>query len=136
MALHLQVVTPKGVAVEKEVDELAVPGVLGEFGILEGHIPVLSALRPGVMWYRVGSEKVLLALGGRGYVELGAKERVMVLTDLTAKKDEVDIDQAKSELSDAEQEIAAWEGAPDATELKLLYQKAAWARACIELAGA
>ena len=61
--MHLTVNTPSGSVLETSITELTAPGVLGEFGILTGHIPILSAVRPGVMTYFVGDKKTFLAVG-------------------------------------------------------------------------
>ena len=42
--MHLEVVTPTGTAVSTNVDEVIVPGAEGEFGVLAGHTPFMSAL--------------------------------------------------------------------------------------------
>jgi F-type H+-transporting ATPase subunit epsilon len=60
------------------VDEVTVPGKLGEFGILPGHIALLSATRPGVVSYRAGGERGRLAVG-EGFAECDGKDRVVVL---------------------------------------------------------
>ena len=66
--LTLKIVTPDH-AMEYEVDEVAMPGVEGEFGVLPGHTPFFTALRTGEMWYRSGSEKHFLAVSV-GFVEV------------------------------------------------------------------
>ena len=47
--MQLTVTTPRGYLVQIEVDEIAAPGVEGEFGVLPGHIPFMSVLKPGVL---------------------------------------------------------------------------------------
>ena len=42
--MRLSVTTPQGALVEADVDEVTAPGALGEFGVLPGHVPFLSAL--------------------------------------------------------------------------------------------
>lgn len=134
MALHLQVVTPRGVVVETEANEVSVPGTLGEFGILEGHIPVLSALRAGVLRYSGGAGKSgSIALGGRGYVEIGQNERVVVLCDMSAKAEDIDPDGVKAELAEAKAELDHWAGTTDDADYKLVQAKLDWAEARIAL---
>ncbi|MBW2731966.1 MAG: ATP synthase F1 subunit epsilon [Deltaproteobacteria bacterium] len=134
-SLHLEVVTPRGVVVNKDIDEVTVPGTLGDFGILAGHIPVLSALRTGLMSYRSGNAVEHLALGGSGYAEVGAHDRVMVLTDESATSDDVDTDAVRAELEEAESELQHFEGDPQGADYTLLRQRADWARARLDLAG-
>ena len=76
--LALSVVTPNGLAFEQQVDEVTVPGQLGEFGILPGHVALLSATRPGVLSYRAGGERGRLAIS-EGFAEVDGKDHVVVL---------------------------------------------------------
>ena len=41
-----------GTALNAEVDEVTVPGLAGEFGVLPGHTPFLTALKAGVLSWR------------------------------------------------------------------------------------
>ncbi len=50
--MKLSVTTPRGAIVDTDVDEVTAPGELGEFGVLPGHVPLMSALKPGVIWYK------------------------------------------------------------------------------------
>jgi F-type H+-transporting ATPase subunit epsilon len=47
--VKFELVTPSALAVSENVDMVVIPGVEGDFGILAGHIPVLSTIRPGVI---------------------------------------------------------------------------------------
>lgn len=53
--LVLDVVTPEALLVSEAVDEVTAEGVEGDFGVLPGHINFLTALRPGVLTYRIGT---------------------------------------------------------------------------------
>jgi len=52
--IRLEVVTPEGLALNADVDEFTSPSVQGQFGVLPGHLPLLAALRTGVVSYRQG----------------------------------------------------------------------------------
>ncbi|MDR2161181.1 MAG: F0F1 ATP synthase subunit epsilon, partial [Desulfovibrio sp.] len=54
MALHLEIVTPDGPVLSRQVDYVSVPGTEGVFGVLPGHIPLLSALAVGSLHYDAG----------------------------------------------------------------------------------
>ena len=47
--LGVNLVTPRGVVAHTDADSVQAPGELGEFELLPGHIPMLTALRPGVL---------------------------------------------------------------------------------------
>ncbi|MEM8916262.1 MAG: ATP synthase F1 subunit epsilon, partial [Pseudomonadota bacterium] len=44
-----QLVSPERVLFSAEVDMVVVPGVEGNFGVLKGHAPLLSTVRPGII---------------------------------------------------------------------------------------
>jgi F-type H+-transporting ATPase subunit epsilon len=49
MALHFELVTPARLVRSEEVHMVVVPGTEGEFGVLEGHAPVMSTIRDGAL---------------------------------------------------------------------------------------
>ena len=94
----LQLVSPERILVEEEVDEVQVPGLNGYMGILPGHAPLLSELMPGgVLSYRsAAGEKVLAVYGG--FVEVQS-DRVRILADFAERKEEINLEEARSQLS-------------------------------------
>ena len=44
---HLEIVTPEGVQLSEDIDELTAPSVDGQFGVLPGHRPMIAALATG-----------------------------------------------------------------------------------------
>jgi hypothetical protein len=60
--LTLEIVTPERPLVKETVDEVTLPGVLGELGILPGHTPLLTVLKVGVLSYRKGDERSYVAI--------------------------------------------------------------------------
>ncbi len=75
--LWLDVVTPEDLLVSEAVDEVTAEGVEGDFGVLPGHINFLTALRPGVLTYRIGDAAHRLDLPG-GIAEV-LNNRVTIL---------------------------------------------------------
>ena len=67
--LLLEVVTPDRLVLSTEVDVVVCPGVEGQFAVLPGHIPFLSALDIGEMYYRKGGQTEYLAVSG-GFAEV------------------------------------------------------------------
>ena len=61
-----ELVTPTALAVSENVDMVVVPGIEGDFGVLPGHIPTLTTMRPGVINMYIGGEisKSLFVEGG------------------------------------------------------------------------
>jgi F-type H+-transporting ATPase subunit epsilon len=90
--LTLSIVTPDH-SITHEVDEVALPGQEGDFGVLPGHTPLFAGLRTGVMWYRTGNEKHVLAVSV-GFAEV-LPDRVTVLAQVAESAE--DLDQARAE---------------------------------------
>ncbi len=98
--IRLEVVTPAGMVVSAVVDEVTLPGVEGEFGVLPGHVPFLTALKMGEMTYKQGAETHYLAVFW-GYVEVTA-HKVMVLAETAEKAVDIDMDRAEIARKEAE----------------------------------
>src|SRR5437764_15211284 len=96
-SLALSVITPDKLVLEKQVDEVTVPGLLGEFGVLPGHIALLAAVRPGVLSYRRGSERGKIALG-TGFAEVDGKDKVVAIVQKAIPVDDIDRAAAEEQL--------------------------------------
>ena len=72
MPLHFELVTPARLVRSEDVHMVVVPGTEGEFGVLEGHAPVMSMIRDGtVKVYRTeGAEFESIEVRG-GFAEVG-----------------------------------------------------------------
>ena len=68
--MKISIVTPLGKIFEGEIKEATFPGIEGEFGVLEGHSPLVTNLKPGVITLKKadGSEEVIAV--NWGYVEV------------------------------------------------------------------
>lgn len=49
MALKFEIVTPESLVRSDEAHMIVVPGAEGDFGVLEGHAPMMSTLRDGAL---------------------------------------------------------------------------------------
>ncbi len=128
--MHLSVTTPRGSLVDTEVDELSAPGVLGEFGVLPGHVPFLSALKPGVFVYRQKSESHVLAVSD-GILEVVRTEggdKVLVLVSSALDAEEIDRADATQQVATADAELNKW-SKDMGGEYKALLNRRAWAAA-------
>jgi len=103
--LELDVVTPERRVLHAEVQEVTAPGVLGEFGVLQGHVPFVTALQPGVVTYRDGQGNQIRALAvGRGFVEI-VRDRVTILVDTAEPAEEIDTGRAEAARERAAQQL-------------------------------
>ena len=90
--LTLHIVSPE-TSISQEVDYVSLPGVEGDFGVLPGHTPFFTVLRPGAMWYQKGTEKQVL-LVAMGFVEV-LPDSVSVLAQVAERAE--DLDEARAE---------------------------------------
>ena len=71
--LKLKIVSPQKIEFEGEVENVKVPGSLGQFEILTGHAPIISLLTKGEVIYTCADGKHQIAIGG-GFVEVQKNE--------------------------------------------------------------
>jgi F-type H+-transporting ATPase subunit epsilon len=102
--LQLNIVTPDH-ASHHEVDEVALPGQEGDFGVLPGHTPLFAGLRTGTMWYRQGAEKHYLVVSV-GFVEV-LPDQVTVLAQVAERAEDLDEARAEQGMRRAEEMLAA-----------------------------
>jgi ATP synthase F1 epsilon subunit len=128
--LVVNVVTPKGVLAHTEADSVQAPGELGEFEMLPGHIPMLTALRPGVL--TIGTKARARYAIGSGYLRVDPTGSVEILVEQAVPAKEIDTEAAKKELATAEAELAKWGDKPMDGDYVNLQARAGWARARID----
>ena len=97
--LRLEIVTPDKVVLEANVDYVGAPGVDGEFGVLPGHIPLLSALAIGELYYRQGTDTHWAFVAG-GFAEV-ADNKVSVLAEAAELAADIDVDRAEQAMERA-----------------------------------
>jgi len=132
--LRLVIVTPTGEVVRaSSVSEVTAPGLLGDFGVLPGHIPFLSALRPGVLTYVEDGHSHVVAVG-EGFVEVGLKEEVVVLTDAAATPETIDLEEVTREEAATARALAALSPVDQPAEYRAARAANAWAAARKEAA--
>ncbi|TPV93497.1 MAG: ATP synthase F1 subunit epsilon [Myxococcales bacterium FL481] len=131
--LELDVLTPVGAVATVKVAGVEIPGALGELGVLPGHIPFVSPLRPGVVRYRDDQADIRMAVGA-GFVEVSAEGRVSVLTERALRSDEIDVDAARRELTDAQSAAKASSAPVGSAERTVLEQQLDWLEAQLRAA--
>jgi F-type H+-transporting ATPase subunit epsilon len=108
--IQLEVVTPRGKALTASVDEVTAPSVQGEFGMLPGHVPMLAALRTGIVTYRQGAETKKCAVGN-GFAEAGP-DKLVLLTDEYTERERIDPVVVRKDLAEVQQELQKLESVP------------------------
>jgi len=101
-----ELVTPERMALSEDAAQVVVPGVEGEFTVLPGHAPVISALRPGVIDVtRPDAAHTRIFVKG-GFAEVDA-DHLTVLAERAIDVAAMDAATIAAELEAAEAELAA-----------------------------
>jgi F-type H+-transporting ATPase subunit epsilon len=94
MPLHLEIVTAERTVFDGMVDMVTAPGGAGDMGILPGHAPIVSTLRPGELRIKMGDNVQEFAVGG-GFIVVH-DNRVIVLADSAEHANEIDVARAEA----------------------------------------
>ncbi|MGB5192279.1 MAG: ATP synthase F1 subunit epsilon [Polyangiales bacterium] len=128
--LQLDVVTPTGSVLSMQVDSVQAPSVEGEFGVLPNHLPLLAALKCGLLFWEVGGKRKVAAIGP-GFVE-GGPDKVLLLTDLYASPEQIKPDAVRKELAEAEEALKAFDELYEGPDYNELQRDVDWAHARLE----
>ena len=90
--ITLEVVTPQGLLLREEVDEVIAPGELGYFGVRPGHTPFLSTLGAGEISYRSEGRTWHLSCFW-GFSEV-LPDRVNILAEIGERAEDIDVTRA------------------------------------------
>jgi F-type H+-transporting ATPase subunit epsilon len=101
--LKLEIVTPYGLILSEDVDEVSCTGSEGDFGVLPGHVPFFTTLKIGMLSYKKGNSTKYVFVNW-GYAEVGP-ERVMILADSAEKSEDIDLERAKAAMKRAEDRL-------------------------------
>ena len=107
MALFtLEIVTPEKVVYSGQVESLQAPGSEGSFGVLAGHMLLLTSLQMGMLRFaEEGGGESRMAVSG-GFAEVG-REQVTVLAETAERAEEIDVERAHSSRQRAEERLAS-----------------------------
>jgi F-type H+-transporting ATPase subunit epsilon len=114
--IKLEIVTPEKKALDDTVDMVTIPTSSGEIGILSSHAPLISSLDAGILSYTKGGITTKLVVSG-GFVEIG-NNKVSVLASIAESSDDINVENAKLEKSEAEKVLGAWSGTEEAFEVE------------------
>ena len=105
MTIHLDVVSAEETIFSGRVESLQVTGSEGELGILHGHAPLLTPLKPGMVNFvkQNGEEEMIYIAGGTLEVQPGT---VTVLSDVATRAEDLDEATALEAKRQAEEHMA------------------------------
>jgi F-type H+-transporting ATPase subunit epsilon len=105
---NFDLVSPEKLAFSGEVDQVDVPGVEGDFGVLAGHAPVVAAVRPGILTITSGgAHQKVIVLGGLAEM---SDNGLTVLADVATSIADVDRAQFAETIAEMEAKLAEKEG--------------------------
>lgn len=95
--VQFELVTPERLLLSEMVEMVVVPGTEGNFGVLPGHAPLISSIRPGTIDICEGQSVTRRIFVVSGTVEV-TPERCTVLADQAMAPDEIDRGAIEEEL--------------------------------------
>jgi F-type H+-transporting ATPase subunit epsilon len=101
---HFDLVSAEKLLFSGEVEQVDVPGSEGEFGVLAGHAPLVTTLRPGILVIH-GERDALRVVVDAGFAEVGPAG-LTVLANLAVPVDEFDVAQLAGVIKDTEEDVA------------------------------
>jgi F-type H+-transporting ATPase subunit epsilon len=101
--MQLDVVTPEKAVLSRKVVEVIAPGSSGEFGVLIGHTPFLTTLKPGQIIAKAEDRDIYMAVGG-GFAEI-IGNRVIILAESAILAEDIEAEAVKAEIDQAEEKL-------------------------------
>src|SRR5262245_53045228 len=101
---HFDLVSPESLLMSENVDQVDVPGSEGNFGVLAGHAPFVTTLRPGILTVHRGGDAMQVVVNG-GFAEVNP-EGLTVLADMAVPREDFDIAVLEGEIKDTEEDVA------------------------------
>jgi F-type H+-transporting ATPase subunit epsilon len=102
--LHFEFVSPETVLFSGDVDQVDLPGIEGDLGVLPGHAPMVTLLRPGIVTImREGQRQPVVVVGG--FAEMGPSG-LTVLADRAGAREDFDLGSLADDIRDTEEDVA------------------------------
>lgn len=106
--LHFELVSPEKLAFSGEVDQVDVPGLEGDFGVMAGHAPMVASVRPGILTVTVGGKhEKIVVLGGLAEV---SDKGLTVLAETAMSVQDIDRTAFAEQIAQMEADLKDEEG--------------------------
>ncbi len=103
--VQIEIVTPERIVVQDEAKIVMAPGVMGEFGVLVGHTPFLTALKTGPVHYVDGQWAEHYVFVSGGFAE-ALPTKVTILAESAERRRDIDVERARAALERAQKRLA------------------------------
>lgn len=104
--IHFDLVSPEQMLLSEDVTMVTLPGAEGYFGVLAGHAPVISTLRPGVIEVKDGESGDMRIFVRGGFAEVDPT-KVVVLAEEAIPLADLDVEALESRIRDTEEDLTA-----------------------------
>jgi len=101
---HFDLIAPDKLLFSGEVDQVDVPGMEGDFGVLAEHAPMIALLRPGVLTVMAGGDTQRIVIFG-GFAEI-SPQGLTVLADYATAAEDLDSALLAARIAETEEKIA------------------------------
>ena len=101
---HFDLVSPEKLLFSGEVTQVDLPGSEGDFGVLAGHAPLVTTLRPGILVIYGSAGELRIVVNG-GFAEVGPAG-LNVLAELAVPVEEFDVAVLAGVIKDTEEDVA------------------------------
>jgi len=115
---HFDLVSPEKLAFSGEVDQVDIPGLEGDFGVLAGHAPVVAVMRPGILTVITGGRREKIIVLG-GLAEMSARG-LTVLADVATSLEDLDRAQFADAIAEMQAKLSEKEGSELDREIERL----------------
>lgn len=121
---HVRILAADNSFYEGECESLIVPTPTGQYGILAKHSNTISAIVPGIMYYRIPGQPTQEAAISSGMVKIQGDE-VFVLVDSAERPEEIDVNRAKRAADAAREALLQKQGFREYHEAQITLARAA-----------
>ncbi len=105
---HFDLVSPEKLAFSGEVDQVDIPGVEGDLGVMAGHAPTVATIRPGILTITVGGkQEKIIVLGGLAEI---SEKGLTVLADVATSLADLDRAAFAEQIAEMAENLKAEEG--------------------------
>ncbi|MCX7319914.1 MAG: F0F1 ATP synthase subunit epsilon [Hyphomicrobiales bacterium] len=105
---QFDLVSPEKLAFSGEVEQVDIPGIEGDVGVMAGHAPAVIALRPGIMSVTTaGKTEKIIVLGGLAEV---SDKGLTVLADVATSLSDLDREAFAKNIVEMEEQLSDHEG--------------------------
>lgn len=93
MSLQLEIITPSGIVLKEQIDQITLPTETGEITILSNHVPLITRVITGEMIIKKNQKSSFFAITG-GFLEVG-NNNVTILADYAVRAENIEVAKAK-----------------------------------------